>query len=94
MLIRIVRMEFTPEKVPDFLKIFEEVQPHIAGFPGCEGVKLKRDATHENVFYTHSIWINEPALEAYRKSPFFDGTWTKTKQLFCAKPMAFSLIDP
>ena len=86
-------MEFEQEKVSDFLEIFKEVQPFIADFPGCEGVQLKRDARQSNVFYTHSIWQGEENLEAYRKSDFFEQTWTKTKKLFCAKPLAYSLID-
>lgn len=94
MLIRIVRMDFDPDKVSDFLQLFEEVQPKIAAFEGCKEVKLKKDATHSHVYYTHSKWDSEEALNQYRQSDFFQSTWARTKLLFQSKPLAYSLIDP
>jgi quinol monooxygenase YgiN len=87
-------MEFDESKVDEFLQLFSKVQPHIAEFAGCNKVELKRDSSLNNVFYTHSVWSDESALESYRKSDFFKQTWAKTKKLFGGKPLAFSLIEP
>ena len=92
MLIRIVRMTFDPSKVDQFKPLFEEVRPKIQNFPGCKHVELCADASDASVFYTFSKWDSEEALEAYRKSDFFDDTWARTKVLFAGKPEAYSLI--
>ncbi|NQZ75941.1 MAG: antibiotic biosynthesis monooxygenase [Ekhidna sp.] len=91
MLIRIVRMEFEPEKVSDFLKLFEGVKGKIATFPGCKHLELCQDAKHAHVYYTFSKWEGEEYLEEYRNSSFFADTWSKTKVLFGGKPLAYSL---
>ena len=93
MLIRIVRMEFDPAKVNDFKILFDAVKGKIAGFPGCQHVELRIDASSSNVFYTFSKWENEDALEAYRVSELFTETWKRTKVLFNGKPLAYSLLD-
>lgn len=93
MLIRIVRMTFKPNKIVDFKLLFEEVQPKIQNFPGCNHVELCADTNDPNVFYTYSKWDDEAALEAYRTSDFFDDTWAKTKSLFGGKPEAYSLMS-
>ncbi|MEO9482230.1 MAG: antibiotic biosynthesis monooxygenase family protein [Ekhidna sp.] len=91
MLIRIVRMDFSPEKVSDFLSLFETVKDKISTFPGCHHLELCKDAKLDHVYYTFSKWESEEDLEKYRHSDFFDDTWTKTKALFGGKPMAYSL---
>ena len=50
MINRIVRMSFEPGKEKEFLAVFNEVKESIAGFPGCEGLILLRDAGSPNVF--------------------------------------------
>lgn len=89
-LIRIVRMGFDPDKVDDFLRIFESSCQKIRSFPGCLRLELLRDAHESNVFMTYSWWEGEEALESYRDSELFKTTWAQTKVLFNAKPMAFS----
>lgn len=91
MLIRIVRMEFEPNKVDDFLKLFEEVKGKISTFPGCKHLELCQDAKLQHVYYTFSKWEAEEHLEKYRHSDFFADTWSKTKVLFGGKPLAYSL---
>lgn len=91
MLIRIVRMDFDPEKVADFLTLFETVKEKISTFPGCTHLELCKDAKVNHVYYTFSKWESEDDLEAYRQSELFEGTWAKTKVLFGGKPMAYSL---
>lgn len=92
MVTRIVRMAFEPEKVSDFLSLFEGVSDQIRAFEGCHHLELLRDTTEHHVFYTVSKWTSEPDLEKYRSSDFFVETWTKTKLLFCDKPIAYSLL--
>lgn len=92
MINRIVRLSFEPEKVSDFLKVFEDSKAFIADFPGCYGLSLLQDANHSNVFYTYSLWGTENDLENYRQSELFKTTWAATKALFNNKPMAFSTI--
>ncbi len=90
MLIRIVRMTFEEDKLPAFLTIFQQSQPLIRQFPGCQHVELLRDVDHPAVRITYSLWESPEALEAYRQSDFFQTTWAKTKVLFADKPLAFS----
>lgn len=92
MLTRIVRMDFEPENVNDFLELFDSVKEKIAGFPGCTHLELCRDAGVEHVYYTFSKWETENDLEKYRQSELFEDTWAKTKRLFGGKPQAYSLV--
>ena len=90
MINRIVRMSFQPEKVEDFLKVFESSKMFIAEFNGCNSLKLLQDVNQNNVFFTYSIWENEQCIENYRKSELFSNTWAQTKILFNDKPLAWS----
>lgn len=91
MIIRIVKMTFQQEKVPDFLSLFEEVKNKIASFPGCHHLELWQENEKSNVLFTYSIWENEQALNHYRFSELFKSTWSRTKILFVGKPEAWSL---
>lgn len=86
-------MSFAHENVETFQLLFERVREKIISFPGCEGVKLLRDIHNPNIFFTYSLWENDAALQAYRKSALFDDTWTKTKALFNDKPQAWSVQE-
>ena len=90
MLIRIVRMTFQPEKIEDFLTVFYSTKDKIRGFEGCRHLELWQDPEQPNIFMTHSHWDGPEALERYRHSELFKGTWAKTKPLFADKPLAFS----
>ncbi len=92
MLIRIVKLHIQPEKSEDFIALFYAAQPTILGMNGCISVILTVDAEVPNIFYTHSTWSNETALNAYRDTTFFKTTWAATKALFEHKAEAFSLI--
>ena len=92
MIVRIVRMEFAPEKVETFLTLFHESKSLIRHFPGVLHLELHRDAGNPTVFYTYSHWENEAALEAYRVSALFESVWSRTKVLFAGKPLAYSLL--
>jgi len=91
MIKRIVKMTFRPEAVDQFLKIFDESSPHIRAFEGCHHLELWRCKDPGNIFFTYSFWKDEAALDAYRHSDLFRGTWRRTKQLFDDRPEAWSV---
>jgi quinol monooxygenase YgiN len=90
MLVRIVRMTFSPDAVEMFLDQFDETAPRIRSFPGCDHLELWRDLDAPNVCTTHSHWKSEEALEQYRNSDLFQSTWSTVKPLFAARPEAHS----
>ena len=90
MLIRIVRMTFRAEAIPEFLRIFEESKDKIRSFPGCRHLELHRDADKSNIFCTYSHWNSSDDLNAYRQSELFGKVWPATKKLFSERPVAFS----
>lgn len=91
MFTRIVKMEFEPEKITDFLANFELVKERIRNFPGCTFLELYQDKSQTNVFFTYSKWESPKNLEAYRNSDLFAGVWAKTKIMFNAAPQAWSV---
>ncbi|MCB2377815.1 antibiotic biosynthesis monooxygenase [Hymenobacter sp. BT635] len=91
MLIRIVRMTFAPERVPEFLEIFRSSEDKIRQMPGCQHLELWQDADAPSVYCTHSHWESAEALNAYRGSGLFGQVWPATKALFAAPVLAFSV---
>jgi hypothetical protein len=91
MLVRIVKMSFSENKIEDFLNNFEENKNQIRNFKGCHLLELYRDKNNPNVFFTYSYWTSETDLEHYRQSDLFKNVWSKTKPLFNAKPEAWSV---
>lgn len=92
MIIRIVKMTFQPDKIADFIVLFETRRKVIREFAGCEELELWQDSSAENIFFTYSIWNSEADLNHYRFSDFFKDTWSRTKPLFSEKAEAWSLI--
>lgn len=92
MLVRIVKMTFSPDKVNHFIAAFNERKNLIAGFEGCSGVELLRDTANPNIFFTYSHWDKAESLEAYRKSELFNTVWNTVKQWFNDKPEAWSVV--
>ncbi|MFN4973025.1 MAG: putative quinol monooxygenase [Bacteroidota bacterium] len=92
MINRIVRMSFEPDKVNEFVDLFNASKHKIAAFPGCTSLKLLRDANEEQVFFTYSTWESQEHLDAYRKSDLFKQVWSRTRALFNSKPMAWSTL--
>ncbi|MEB2784873.1 putative quinol monooxygenase [Algoriphagus persicinus] len=90
MLIRVVRMTFRPESVDDFLANFQMNKHAIRNSPGCTHLELWQDENEKNIFMTYSHWESEEALNQYRDSKLFKSVWDFTKDLFSAKPQAFS----
>jgi len=91
MLVRIVKMTFKEECIETFKTFFEGRKDSIRAFEGCTHLELWQDRSHINIFFTYSYWINEEALNNYRNSHFFNETWQQTKQMFAAKPEAWSV---
>ncbi len=89
-------MTFREDAVEDFLKLFEEVKEKIRAVDGCQHMELLRQKGQPQVMFTLSLWDDEAALNRYRDSELFAGTWKRTKALFAGKPLAWSLerIDP
>ncbi|MGQ0827201.1 MAG: putative quinol monooxygenase [Bacteroidota bacterium] len=93
MIIRIVKMTFEPKKVKEFTKIFNASKKHIRNFEGCSHLELLYDSNSPHVFFTYSYWESEDDLERYRNSDLFKNTWNKTKVLFAANAVAWSLVQ-
>ncbi len=93
MLIRIVKLTIKSENIASFERIFEETKQYIRDFDGCQFLALYRDNKEPNIFFTHSHWVDDAALQHYRNSEFFKTVWSKTKLLFDAKPEAYSMTQ-
>jgi heme-degrading monooxygenase HmoA len=91
MITRIVKLEFEPEKIEDFIDFFEQVKHKVNSFPGCKGMQLLRDKCNGCIVFTYSIWESEAALENYRTSETFSNIWYKIKVWFAEKPEAWTL---
>jgi heme-degrading monooxygenase HmoA len=84
-------MTFIPEKVVDFLEVFNSSKHLIRNFAGCTHLELLNDIYNPNIFFTYSYWQSEKDLNVYRDSELFVGVWSKTKILFSAKAEAWSV---
>jgi quinol monooxygenase YgiN len=91
MILRIVKLTFQPELVPQFMEVFEASKDAIRAFEGCRDMRLMGNPAQSNLLFTVSEWQSEAALEVYRNSDLFKATWAKTKVLFADKPEAWSL---
>jgi quinol monooxygenase YgiN len=59
MIIRIVKMTFQEEGVPDFLANFHKHKQQIRDFEGCKHLELLQQEGQPNVFFTYSWWLHE-----------------------------------
>lgn len=91
MMIRIVKMTFDPEKVNEFMEIFNSSKHLIKAMQGCTRLELLNDINSANIFFTYSYWNSENDLNNYRTSELFASVWSKTKVLFIAKAEAWSV---
>ena len=88
MILRIVRMSFSPDKIQDFIKFSMKAKPQLK-----EGRLFKREIIcglriFQCVLHK-SKWISPEALEKYRQSDLFKSTWARTKVLFNESASAF-----
>lgn len=93
MIVRFVRLQFKPEFIGEFLRLYRSSEPHILGMEGCLGVRLLRDTSDETVFFTLSEWRDAQALDRYRHSEFFRSLWPAVKAGFSAPPVAHSTSE-
>lgn len=91
MIVRIVRMEFSPETLASFDTLFARIRHKIRQQAGCQLLELHADPQHPTVRYTLSHWDSQADLDQYRHSPLFAQVWPETKALFAARPQAYSL---
>ncbi len=91
MIIRIVKMTFEPEKVREFLEIFNASKLLIRNMKGCTHLELLHDVNNPNILFTYSYWENEEDLNNYRNSELFMAVWSKTKIFFSAKVEVWSV---
>lgn len=91
MVVRIVKMTFRPEAVPEFQTLFEGWKPRIRSFPGCRHLELLHDVNDPRVFFTYSHWDGASDLEAYRTSAVFSAVWPTVKALFAAPAEAWTV---
>jgi len=92
MIVRIVKMTFSPEHVGAFQELFLGWKPRIRSFPGCRHLELLHDVDDPRVFFTYSHWDGPADLEAYRLSGVFAGVWPVVKGLF-AEPAEAWTVD-
>ena len=93
MLIRLVKMQFEPEKLPLFLAHFEAHKQKIRQQPGCLYLRVLQAPDEPGCIFTYSYWASETDLNNYRQSAFFAEVWAYTKTLFAAKPQAWTLTS-
>lgn len=91
MFVRIVKLSFHEEHIPAFLANFELMKTKIRNAEGNRFLELYQDKNDKRIFFTYSYWETEADLENYRQSELFYEVWTFTKQLFNAKPEAWSV---
>ena len=91
MLVRIVKMSFDPEKISDFLDMFDTKKEIIRNQSGCRFLELYREQKESNIFFTYSYWDSADDLENYRNSELFKNVWAETKTMFNGKPEAWSV---
>ena len=90
MIIRLVHLTIESDRIEDFLDLFEQSKDSIRAMPGCLHLTLLQDVTHPGKLSTLSHWVDEDALNAYRDTPFFRDTWTRTKAMFSDRAAAAS----
>jgi heme-degrading monooxygenase HmoA len=83
-------MDFQPEKVVEFLTVFEEYKDQIKSANGCTRLQLIQNTNTPSQIATLSEWVDEESLNNYRNSDTFKKVWPLTKLLFKGKPHAVS----
>ena len=86
-------MTFVPERINDFLELFNASKHLIRNMDGCSHLELLNDVNSPNIFFTYSYWQSENDLNNYRNSELFATVWSKTKVLFIAKAEAWSVLQ-
>ncbi len=91
MITRIVKLTFQEEHISDFIAFFDTIKLQVAGFENCYGMRLLQQKDSPNVVFTYSNWSSEDALNKYRDSALFQGTWSTIKPWFKQKAEAWTV---
>ncbi|MCK5536275.1 MAG: antibiotic biosynthesis monooxygenase [Bacteroidales bacterium] len=93
MIIRFVKLSFSPQNIAKFKEFEQSIAAKIVDFEGCTFLEILQDINNPEIFFTHSHWKSAQDLDNYKNSEFFKQTWNTTKQWFNGKPEAWSLRD-
>ena len=93
MITRIVRLPIDPEKMDEFMSIFERIKNEINDQPGCRSLRIFKQQDDSGALFTYSTWDNESDLHNYRNSELFKSTWPAVKLLFTEKAQAWTLSE-
>ncbi len=93
MVTRIVKMNFRPEAIHQFLAVFDQYKHRIRSAEGCTHLSLLREKKEGYVFFTYSHWEDESFLEKYRHSSIFAEVWPQTKALFASPAEAWTVTE-
>lgn len=90
MIVRLVRLTFSPQSVDAFDALYAQFEARIHARPGCRMVRAMRVPDEPCQRATLSLWDAQEDLDAYRESALFGEVWPATKALFDAPPEAQS----
>ena len=91
MITRIVMLNFQPDRVDEFLEIFNQNKQVLAKSDGCIRLEIFKSTGDTDTYVTISNWQSEEHLEMYRQSELFKDIWSKVKPLFNNKAQAWTL---
>ena len=91
MITRIVMLNFQPDRVDEFLEIFNQNKQVLAKSDGCIRLEIFKSTSDTDTYVTISNWQSEEHLEMYRQSELFKEIWSKVKPLFNNKAQAWTL---
>ncbi len=92
MITRIVRLTFRAEEAWRFPEVFRATTPKQVAL-GCRSNRMFQEPGKPEVWVTISEWESHAALEGYRTSELFYGTWAQLKPYFAAPAEAYSLEE-
>jgi quinol monooxygenase YgiN len=91
MITRIVMLNFQPDRVDEFLEIFNQNKQVLAKSDGCIRLEIFKSTGHTDTYVTISNWQSEEHLEMYRQSELFKEIWSKVKPFFNNKAQVWTL---
>jgi (4S)-4-hydroxy-5-phosphonooxypentane-2,3-dione isomerase len=93
MIWRLVHLKFHPERVSDFLALFQAASERIRELPGCLSLVLFQDQQDPTAFATWSGWREASDLQDYKRSPIFAEFWPQVKALLREPALAISYTE-
>lgn len=90
MIVRVVKLTFSPATVGAFDALYTQFEARIQAHQGCQMVRAMKVQGQPCQRATLSFWETQEDLDVYRKSTLFGEVWPATKALFAAPPEAQS----